>query len=72
MAFTHIDGDEVNFRVTMLARLGRGHINNLAGPALDHDVSANTRKSVRTQTKVGRGLIRDIHPFFLRAEHCIG
>jgi len=34
-----IDGDEVNFCVTVLARLGCGHINNFAGPALDHDVS---------------------------------
>jgi len=46
VAFTHIDGDEVNFCVTVLARLGRGHINNFAGPALDHDVSADI---VRTQ-----------------------
>ncbi len=46
MAFTHIDGDEVNFCVTVLARLGRGHINNFAGPALDHDVSADIREKL--------------------------
>ena len=42
-AFTHIDGDEVNFCVTMLARLGGGHVNNLAGPALDHDMSVDVK-----------------------------
>jgi len=39
LAGKDIDGDEVNFCVTVLARLGGGHVNDLAGPALDHDVS---------------------------------
>jgi len=47
VAFTHIDGDEVNFCVTVLARLGGGHINNFAGPALDHHVPADVRNFVR-------------------------
>ena len=71
--FTHIDGDEVNFCVTVLSRLGCGHVNNLAGPTLDHDVSANMENLSEAQRRqIGRGSIRYIHPFFLRAEHCIG
>jgi hypothetical protein len=59
VAFTNIDGDEVNFCVTVLARLGGGHVNDLAGPALDHDVSEDTRKFVReTEAKSGLGTDR--------------
>lgn len=63
MAFTHIDGDEVNFCVTVLTRLGGGHVNNLAGPALDHDVSADVRKFVRkTEAKSRLGTDQGCSP----------
>jgi gamma-glutamyltranspeptidase len=32
-----VEGDHVNFSVTVLASLGSGHIDDLAGFALDHD-----------------------------------
>jgi len=31
--FTHIDGDEMDFRVTMLPGFGGGHVHDLAGTA---------------------------------------
>lgn len=37
--YTYIDGHEMNFCVSVLARLRGGHIDDFAGAALDHDVS---------------------------------
>lgn len=37
---THIDGDKVDFRVTVLAGFGGGHFDDLAWTALDNDVTA--------------------------------
>jgi len=34
-----INGDEMDLGVSVLAGLGGAHIDNLAGPALNHDVS---------------------------------
>jgi len=34
-----IDGDEMDFSMSMFTRLGGGHVNDFAGPALDHDVT---------------------------------
>jgi len=72
--FTHIDGDEVNLCVTVLARLGRGHINNLARPALDHDVSGDVRKSVRREAKSRLGFDQGCSPVLpeSRALHRVG
>jgi len=40
LAGEQIDGDEMDFGVTVLARLRCGHLDDLAGAALDHDVAA--------------------------------
>jgi hypothetical protein len=37
---THIDGDEMDLGVAVLARLGGRHVDDLAGPPLDDDVAA--------------------------------
>jgi len=39
LAGEDIDGDNVDLGVTVLAGLGGGHVNNLAGTALDNDVT---------------------------------
>lgn len=39
LAGEDIDGDQVNLGVTVLAGLGGRHVNNLAGTALDDNVS---------------------------------
>lgn len=36
---THIDGDKVDLGVTVLTSLGSGHVNDLARPALDDNVT---------------------------------
>ena len=36
---THVNGDKVDFGVTMLSSLGGGHVDNLAGTTLDDDVT---------------------------------
>ena len=36
---THVDGDKVNLGVTVLTSLGSGHVNDLARPALDDNVT---------------------------------
>jgi hypothetical protein len=37
---THVNGDQVDLCVSVLAGLGGGHVDNLAGSALDDDVTA--------------------------------
>ena len=37
LASEDVDGDEMDLGVTVLASLGGGHVDNLAGAALDHD-----------------------------------
>ncbi len=37
LAGEDVDGDEMDLGVTVLASLGGGHVDNLAGAALDHD-----------------------------------
>jgi len=49
-----VSSDEMNLRVTMLSSLGRGHINDLARPALDHDV-ATLAESAALHRKGERG-----------------
>jgi hypothetical protein len=72
VAFTNIEADEVNFCVTLLARLGGRHLNDPAGPVPDHDVSEDTRNFVReTEAKSGWGQIWDVYPSFLRSEHWV-
>lgn len=39
LAGEDIDGDQVDLGVTVLAGLGGGHVDDLAGAALDHDVT---------------------------------
>jgi len=39
LAGENVEGDHVDFGVTVLAGLGGGHLDNLAGTALDHDES---------------------------------
>jgi hypothetical protein len=36
---THVGSDQVDLGVTVLAGLGGGHVNDLAGTALDDDVA---------------------------------
>ena len=38
---TYVNGDKVNLGVTVLSGLGGGHVDDLAGPALDDDVAAD-------------------------------
>jgi hypothetical protein len=39
LAGEDVDSDQVDLGVTVLAGLGGAHVDNLAGTALDHDVS---------------------------------
>jgi hypothetical protein len=38
--WTHIDGDEMDFCMAMLAGLGGRHVNDLARPRFDHDMAS--------------------------------
>lgn len=57
---THVNGDKVDLGVTVLSSLGGGHVDDLAGSALDHDV---------TVLPEGRALHADRQSFSLF--HCI-
>ena len=37
----NVDGDKMDLGVTVLSSLGGTHVDNLAGPALDHNMSVS-------------------------------
>lgn len=37
--FTHIDRNHVDLGMSVLSSLGSRHVNNFAGPSLDHDMT---------------------------------
>ena len=45
-----VDSDQMDLCVTVLAGLGGAHLDNLAGPALDHDVAGGCRDKVSKQS----------------------
>lgn len=58
LAGEDIDGDQVDLGVTVLAGLGGGHVDDLAGAALDHDVTVLAQSRAlhgvgRRRTSVG-------------------
>ena len=68
---THIDGDEMDFGVTVFSGLGGRHVNDFARSALDDDVSVlpDDHRMEGDQVFFGLNSVGKAH---LKAEHCIG
>lgn len=66
---TYVNGNQVDFGVTVLSGFRGGHVNDLARSALYNDMPVLPVEHCHYQDRTRMMIVRTTH---LRAEHCIG
>jgi hypothetical protein len=69
---TYIDGDEMDLGVTVLAGLGGGHVDDLAGTACAAGGGRHQHRRWEGTDGQDNAPLMTTWPFLRRAEHCMG
>lgn len=70
LAGEDVDGDDVNLGVTVLASLGGRHINDLAGAALDDNVTVLSQSGTLHGVGSGRASVGGLEGLMLKEKRC--